>query len=147
MEEYKFELIERNLKSTKYDFSISCTIRATKGNLAISSTNMDFSTKHLENRFLIDKLEFSAIEGDSSDTEHLGFLRGYFEFEKKENIYKAINSLKQTLVGQYIADNINDKWKDFRNEFVDWYGKFLKPIIEEEIEIFKKCSRLEQVNN
>lgn len=145
--DYRFKLVKRDVKSDEKDLTTYNTILIMYNNRGFSDLCIRINAKSLDTGFAITSLYFDNHLNEGSEEGRIGYLRGHFGFIDKDTLDNALSDLKSTLNGQHMPNNQNDSWKDFKESFFDWYTKVLNRVILAEIDLFKECVRINQLNN
>jgi hypothetical protein len=134
MEEYKFELINRVLESTKNSNKYTFNIEVTAYKFISTNLDLEFQLK-LENSILIFKMAKIDLKTNEAwnDLEHIAYLKGYFGFVEKKELEAAVKNLANRIDDLNYASNFNNRWQEFADAFIEWHKIHIKPLLDKEI--------------
>ena len=140
MSEYSFELTDRNIESTRKSIKSNFNIEVVAVKFASTNLYLEFKCKYGDKRFVIEKIDLKT-NASWGEAEHIAYLKGYFGFAEKNELENAVKNLADKLDNNIPMSNFNAKWRDFVDEVAEWYGLNIKPLLDDELNIFNKYAK------
>lgn len=140
MSEYKFELTDRNVESTRATNKSKFCIEVTSPKFTSTNLYIEFQLRFGNNHFRTEKIDIKT-NAAWSEAEHIAYLKGYFGFSEKDELKVAVINLANRIDNQHYLSNFGSSWKDFVDEFMEWYEITIKPLLEDEVRIFNKYAK------
>lgn len=144
MSRFKFNLIDRNIRSTQGIFLSDATVEVVSDFL-VSNMYLEFKYEYGDKDIRLKAAELKSNAAWSTE-EHIGFVRGVFGFLGKDDYHLAIQVLVKELNGEYMIEKFGSRWLEFSIAFKKWYEEVLSPLMQQEVELWKPYMKSNRYN-